>query len=223
MGTYKKIKKTENIIEQHSLVDIAYKRIKKLIIENNINPGEKIRQEKMAIEFGTSKIPVIQALNILSNERLIEKIPRKGFYVRKFSNRELNEIFELRIAIELLSISKILQNITDEIKKTLLDFKEKFNLFYNKKETKKYYDLDIKFHYFLIASSKNDLIVTINNNYNLLLLGYIKGFVLDLETSYRHHITLIDEMLNGNVNKAEKILKVHTNAVVNRIKDKVEN
>lgn len=222
METYIETKKTENKIKQHSLVDIAYKKIKKLIIENKLKPNEKIIQEKMAAEFGISKIPLIQALNILSNEHLIEKIPRKGFYVRKFSKKELNEIFELRIAIELLSISNIIENLTDEIKESLIDFKKKFKLSYEKKDTRKYYNIDVKFHNFLLASSRNELIVKINNNYNLLLLGYIKGFVLDLDTSHQHHMTLIDEILNKNLKKAEVMLKQHINAVIDKFRNNSE-
>ena len=222
METHIETKKTENKIKLHSLVDIAYKKIKKLIIENKLKPNEKIIQEKMAAEFGISKIPLIQALNILSNEHLIEKIPRKGFYVRKFSKKELNEIFELRIAIELLSISNIIENLTDEIKESLIDFKKKFKLSYEKKDTRKYYNIDIKFHNFLLASSGNKLIVKINNNYNLLLLGYIKGFVLDLDTSHQHHMTLIDEILNKNLKKAEVMLKQHINAVIDKFRNNSE-
>ena len=222
METYIETKKTENKIKLHSLVDIAYKKIKKLIIENKLKPNEKIIQEKMAAEFGISKIPLIQALNILSNEHLVEKIPRKGFYVRKFSKKELNEIFELRIAIELLSISNIIENLTDEIKESLIDFKKKFKLSYEKKDTRKYYNIDVKFHNFLLASSRNELIVKINNNYNLLLLGYIKGFVLDLDTSHQHHMTLIDEILNKNLKKAEVMLKQHINAVIDKFRNNSE-
>jgi len=222
MEGYIKTKKTENKIEQQSLVDIAYNKIKKFIIENKLKPGEKIIQEKMAEEFGISKIPLIQALNILSNEHLVEKIPRKGFYVRKFLKKELNEIFELRIAIEVLSISNIIENLTDEIKESLIDFKKKFKLFYKTKDTKKYYDIDVKFHSYLLASSRNELIVKINNNYNLLLLGYIKGSVLDLDVSYKHHIALIDGILDKNFRKAEIILKQHINAVVDKFKNDPE-
>jgi len=222
MEGYIKTKRIENKIEQQSLVDIAYNRIKKFIIENKLKPGEKIIQEKMAEEFGISKIPLIQALNILSNEHLVEKIPRKGFYVRKFLKKELNEIFELRIAIEVLSISNIIENLTDEIKESLIDFKKKFKLFYEIKDTKKYYDVDVKFHNYLLASSGNELIVKINNNYNLLLLGYIKGFVLDLDISYKHHTALIDGILDKNLGKAEIILKQHINAVVDKFKNDSE-
>jgi len=215
-------KRIENKIEQQSLVDIAYRRIKKLIIENDLKSGEKIRQEKMATEFGISKIPLIQALNILSSEHLIEKITRKGFYVRKFSKKELNEIFELRIAIELLSISNIIKNLTDEIEESLIDYKKKFKLYYEKKDTKKYYNLDVRFHHFLLASSGNDLILKIDNNFNLLLLGYVKGFVLDFEISYKQHMTLIDEILSKNYKKAEIMLKKHINSVVDKFNNNSE-
>ncbi len=53
--------------------------IKLSIINNILKPGDKIAQEKMAKQFGISKIPSIEALTLLSNEQLLEKVSRKVF------------------------------------------------------------------------------------------------------------------------------------------------
>ena len=203
-------------IEHNSLSEKAYHTVKSFIIDNSLRPGEKIIQGRMADQLGISKIPLIQALTSLYNEGLLEKLPRKGFYVRKFSKTEINEIFDIRSALEMLSVSFLTKKITPEIKKNLENFLKDFEQAYNKNNSKKYYNVDVSFHQYLIESSKNELLKTIIENFNILLICYTKGFVLELDESYSQHKDLIQAIINGDVSKAEMSIKKH----IGSIKDK---
>jgi DNA-binding GntR family transcriptional regulator len=203
-------------IEHNSLSEKAYKTIKYFIIENSLKPGEKIIQEKMAEQLGISKIPLIQALTLLSNEGLLEKLPRKGFYVRKFSKAEINNIFDIRSALEVLSVSIMTENLTPEIKKILKDFLKDFESSYEKKSGKKYYDLDVKFHSFLIKSSNNELLENIFENFNILLICYTRGFVLAIHDSFKQHKNLINAILKQDKITAEAAIREH----ITKVKEK---
>ena len=199
----------QNKITNNSLGEIAYKEMKSLIINNKIKPGQKIIQEKMATLLGISRIPVIEALTVLEHERLVEKIPRKGFYVRTFSKTELSNIMEVRMFFEMIGASHLAKDLTEEKKEKLLNFLKDFEYYRKNNLKNKYRKLDIEFHYFLIYSTGNDTIININENLNILLIGYIKGWLLDLNISFKQHKELIDAIINGNVEKAESFAKNH--------------
>ncbi len=58
-----------------------------MILERKLEPGAKIYQDKLAHQLGISRTPLVNALKKLEQERLITNIPRRGFYVRRFSLR----------------------------------------------------------------------------------------------------------------------------------------
>ncbi len=63
-------------------------------------PGAALRQDVLAAEFGTSKIPVREALVRLQSEGLVNIFPNRGFKVRPLVTSELEEIFCLRLMME---------------------------------------------------------------------------------------------------------------------------
>jgi len=210
----------ENIskIKQVTLSELAYKKIKTLILENTLKPGDKILQEGMAEEFGISKIPLIQALSLLNNEGLLEKLPRKGFFVKKFSEDEINNIFEIRSIFEMIGVSKLTKTLDVENKNILNNFLKDFEYYYEKKMKKEYYDTDVKFHYFFIESSKNDLLISITEKFNILLTGFTKGFILDWDISISQHRELINTMIIGNTLEAEILIREHLDSIKNKYK-----
>ena len=197
-------------INQKSQSNQAYNKIKLLILENKLKPGEKIIQQKIAQELGISVIPIIQALSVLQNERLIEYYPRKGFFVRKISNKEFYDLIEMRGYLESLAVEKISENLNELIKEQLLNFKVNFEHYFKKNDNKKYFELDKKFHYYLIEASGNSYLIDINNAFNILLLCYTKGFRTKIEVSVEHHRKIIDAILNREPEKAMNLIKEHT-------------
>ncbi len=200
-------------IRYPNLCGIAYKKIKSMILDNTLKTGEKILQEKMAKRLGISKIPLIQALTILENERLIRSYPRKGFYVRKISKNELKDILDIRAILEVLSVSNLAKSADGKDKKKLLKFLNDFESAYKIRDTRKYHELDRKFHYFLFESSNNDLLININDTFNILLLTYLKGFFIDIDNSHKQHKDIINAVINNDPPKAVSAVEQHMNQV----------
>jgi DNA-binding GntR family transcriptional regulator len=70
------------------------------ILAGTYPPGSALRQDTLASEFGTSKIPVREALVQLQSEGLVDIFPNRGFQVRPLTTAELDEVFSLRMQIE---------------------------------------------------------------------------------------------------------------------------
>jgi DNA-binding GntR family transcriptional regulator len=75
-------------------------RIREKILSGRYPPGSALRQDSIAAEFGTSKIPVREALVQLRSEGLVDIYVHRGFQVRALSAAEAREVFRLRLAIE---------------------------------------------------------------------------------------------------------------------------
>ena len=86
--------------EHENLDQKAYQILKSMIIERQLLPGDKIPQEKLAEDLGISRTPLINALKFLEHEKLVQSIPRRGFFVRLFDKTEMISIFELREVLE---------------------------------------------------------------------------------------------------------------------------
>ena len=99
--------------EHENLDHKAYLILKNMIISRKLLPGDKIPQEKLARDLGISRTPLVSALKYLEKEKLVEAIPRRGFYVRLFTKEEMISIFELREVLEGLAARRAARNISD--------------------------------------------------------------------------------------------------------------
>jgi len=194
-------------INKKSLTDQVYTMIKEQILNREVELGEQLNTRKIAEENGISLMPVRDALRRLANEELVENKPRVGFFVKNFSETEINNILEVRKMHELYC----LDNYFDQIdKEKVVELKEKFE-----NGNQKYFSsYDTNLHKEIVFSSKNDYLIDsylkMINHYTMLFsyLNYKRS-----ETSRREHIDLIDCILNGEKEKSLKILYRHLDRV----------
>lgn len=81
-------------------------RMRDRILAGTYAPGAALRQDVLASEFGTSKIPVREALVQLKSEGLVDIFPNRGFQVRPLCAAELDEVFDLRLRIEPAAVAQ---------------------------------------------------------------------------------------------------------------------
>src|SRR5690348_9080134 len=88
--------------------------LREAILSGEIAPGERIRQEDIAERFGTSRLPVREALRILEAEGLTEHHPNKGARVPKLDRHELDVIYQMRERLEPLALAESLPHLTGD-------------------------------------------------------------------------------------------------------------
>jgi DNA-binding GntR family transcriptional regulator len=81
-------------------------RFRDRILAGTYAPGSALRQDILASEFGTSKIPVREALLQLQSEGLVDIYPNRGFQVRPLAGAELDEVFRLRLQVEPAAVAR---------------------------------------------------------------------------------------------------------------------
>ncbi len=69
------------------------------IIAGEYKPGDRIREETLAVTYGVSRGPVREALRILERDSVVRLLANKGAHVTKLSIKEVNDIFEIRMVL----------------------------------------------------------------------------------------------------------------------------
>lgn len=81
-------------------VELVLEELRSRILSGSIAPGSPLRQEALAEELGVSRIPVREAIRLLSSEGLVDVQPHKGAFVSMLSKDEVQEFFDLRQRLE---------------------------------------------------------------------------------------------------------------------------
>jgi DNA-binding GntR family transcriptional regulator len=94
--------------------DLVLSSMREAILTAALPPGTRLRQEKLAELFGTSRIPVREALRALEYEGLVSSVPRRGFTVTELDADDIEEVYDLRILLESHAVRLAVPLITDE-------------------------------------------------------------------------------------------------------------
>jgi len=196
------------MIERTDLSFPVYEKLKSMILQNELKPGEKLLQEKLAQQLGVSRTPLLKAMQMLEFDFLVESIPRRGLYVKKLSVKELHDIYDVREGIECVAIRLTTQCITSERFNELQKIWSQFN---SKKgiDLNEYTRADEKFHSLLLEYSENNIL---KKTYNLSLIQariLQTGLMRAPEETLSEHLAMIQAIKEGDYEKAEMEMKNH--------------
>ena len=91
----------------------VYNQIKRLILCNEIMPGQKLHHQELSERLGVSRTPVREALTRLVQEGYVSFLPNRGFTCKEIRMQEAEELYELREALEAFAVGKAIENLTD--------------------------------------------------------------------------------------------------------------
>jgi len=94
-------------IKHLDLTEQTYRFLKDRILKREIQPGGKISVEEVARGLGVSRTPVVNALKMLEIDGLVEIMPRRGTFVTHLTARDVAELFEIRLIIELHAAEQV--------------------------------------------------------------------------------------------------------------------
>ncbi len=116
------------------------------ILSGQIPSGENLIELKLSSEMGVSRTPVREAIRMLEQKGLVQIIPNKGAVVLGISEKDLKDIYTIRMYIEGLASRWAAENISEEQAQELTEIVD-LQEFYNVKQANgKINDLDSRFH-----------------------------------------------------------------------------
>ena len=116
------------------------------ILNEEYEHGQKLNELTLANELKISRTPIREALKQLELEGLVESIPNKGVYVKGFSPRDIDDMFEIRLALEGLAIQLAIDRMDEVHLAKIRDVFELMEFYTLKKEQDKINDLNILYH-----------------------------------------------------------------------------
>jgi len=148
----------DNKVQAQSLVDVVAERLEAAIISGQLEPGSRLSEQALATSLGVSRGPLREAIRRLEGRKLLERTPNIGVRVAALSLRDLNDILEVREALEGMACGLAALNMSDaEIAalRKLLDGHEKQR---SVQENKGYYQesKDFDFHFRIVTGSGNE-------------------------------------------------------------------
>lgn len=94
--------------------ELVLESVRQAILAGVLEPGARLRQEELADLFGTSRIPVREALRALEYEGLVSSEPHRGFTVTALDADDVEEVYDLRIILEGHAVRLAVPLLTDE-------------------------------------------------------------------------------------------------------------
>jgi len=205
------------LIEHENLDDKIYARLKGLIADGTLSAGERILQEKLAQDMGVSRTPLVNALKRLAQERLVEWVSRRGIYVKRFSMREMAQLFEVREGLEPIAARLAANRIAPgEVK----DFKRMFDGFSktpSAAEVRRYIKCDQQFHWRLVELTANPHLAAAMESVNMMISAYQVGVPRSLAESLPEHQAILEALGRRDPDASEAAMRVHIRRSVERL------
>jgi len=129
-----------------------------------LKPGEWLKENDLADELLVSRTPVREAIRKLEQEGYVVTVPRRGAYVASVSIRDINEIFEIRAALEALACELAAERITDEEQERLERLLVGIGRAIEEHDMERIVRTDIEFHELLYQAARNERLLIIIGN-----------------------------------------------------------
>ncbi len=209
-------------IEHQDLSSVVYKRLKEMILANEFEPGEQLKQEQIAEMFGISRMPLHNAFQMLENEMLVEKRPRRGFFVTVVDTRRLIDAFEVREALEGVAARRVASVITGA---EIAHLRSLFQPFLGEKQIdiNAYSKADQEFHDSVIKICGNRILERLEVVSNITLQTYRGGLIRRPEETLPEHLDIIDTFEKGDAKEAENLIRKHSHKTCKLLRKMLES
>ena len=195
------------------LRDVVFNTLRQAILKGELKPGERLMEIQLANKLGVSRTPVREAIRKLELEGLVLMIPRKGAEVAEITRQDMEDVLEVRTALEELAVKDACDHITDaqlsELKKASNEFKKAL---LEGKDLVTCADADMHFHDVILSATNNRRLIQMLNNLSEQMYRYRVEY-LKKEEAYpqliAEHEELIDNISKRNKEEATRIMCEH--------------
>jgi DNA-binding GntR family transcriptional regulator len=212
----KKREVSQNISEgQKNLTQIAYGKIKEMMLNYDIVPGQRLIFDDFAKRLGMSRTPVNSALTILANEGFLDFVPNQGYRVHEISQEEATYLYQIREILELGIITQAIKKFTPDKLKLLENQKALYEKAVVEHISRGRFILDQEFHACCIELAENPYLTnSFRDIYQRIFLRHrIEGLRADRA---RQVVTEHDEIFNSiriqDVKRTKQLIKRHIRA-----------
>jgi 4-diphosphocytidyl-2-C-methyl-D-erythritol kinase len=194
------------------LRETVFQTLRKAILTGKLEPGERLTEIRLGKILGTSRTPIREAIRKLELEGLVTIVPGSGARVARITERQLQDVLEVRRALDMLCARLASNRITPEEKRELRKANEDFRDSVRKGNFLDIAEADVRFHDVIIRASKNQTMMTVLDRLADNIYRYRFEFIKDdqrYEKLISEHEDLYQAIVNGDGERAAEAAALH--------------
>lgn len=194
------------------LREVVYETLREAIRNGSLTPGERLMEIQLAEELGVSRTPVREAIRKLELERFVVMLPRRGTYVANLSLKDINEVFEIRAALDGLAAGLAAERITEEELEQMERLLVEIADYIEQHNNQKIVEADEAFHDILYRASRNERLVGIICNLREQFTRFRSvsiNYPGRLQNTLEEHRQLVEAIAQRNPEAAQQKAREH--------------
>jgi DNA-binding GntR family transcriptional regulator len=211
-----KEKFSKNSVTSYSVTDQITALIKKIILNGELSPGDRLNEVQLSEALEISRSPVREAIQRLVKEGLVVLVPRKGAFIRKLTAKEVEDLFETRVTLETKAASLAAQRASESQLNKFSSLLDRTELALKNEESNKYalgfYSLDFDFHFKIAGLAQNAILEAMIQELNakLRLVRHRSGAEISRAwEAFEEHKKVFECIKRGDSGSAVKAMEKH--------------
>ena len=161
------------------LRDVVFNTLREAILKGELQPGERLMELQLASKLGVSRTPIREAIRMLEQEGLAVTMPRKGAEVARMTLKDMEDVLEVREALDELAARIACAKINDEQLENLKSIRDEFKKSLDSGDVKKIAEEDVRFHDAIYEATDNAKLIALTNNIREQMYRYRVEYLKD--------------------------------------------
>ncbi|MCR5396219.1 MAG: GntR family transcriptional regulator [Lachnospiraceae bacterium] len=204
------------------LRDVVFNTLRDSILKGELEPGERLMEIHLANKLGVSRTPIREAIRMLEQEGLAVTIPRKGAQVAKMTEKDLQDVLEIRDALDELAVLNACKNMTEDYISQLRSSMVAFKNAADRGNVRDIVEADEQFHNVIYKAADNPKLMVIIQNLKEQMYRYRYEYVKD-NANYaqilQEHAEIIAGLEKGDGEYVKEIMHAHLENQVEAVRD----
>jgi len=201
-----------HLIQRRSLHDAVTERIRDMIVEGDLNPGERLSEKELCKQFGISRTPLREALKVLASEDLVELPPNRGAHVSQITAADVAERFEVLSSLEQLAGELAAERASKKDIEQIAKVHERMVRHYKKSERHEYFVLNQRIHNGIIELSGNSVLATTHASL-MSKVRRVRYLALQSQDRWdeavREHEEILAALIERNSKRLGEVIRLH--------------
>jgi len=177
--------------------------LRELIISGKLRSGERIVETRIAHQLGIGQPTVREALESLQDEGLVVRHPNRGCTVVELTEKEVRQIFRLRIEWEALAVDLAMEHWTADKSNELARVLNDLEAAAQTRDAQRYYRVDLEFHRTIWRFADNPFLLKALSQITIPLFAFVMVKVaaheeFDLVANARGHRRIVEAISSGD-------------------------
>ena len=210
---------------KRGLTEVVVESLRGRIINWEYPPGHRLTEYQLCKDYSVSRTPVREALHRLETGGFIERLPRRGYVVKQLDLKGVEELYELRLALEQLVVERLCER--GEAKSTLNELNDTWRgiLMNPPASIEEMPGHDRQFHESLAGAIDNEILLnelkSINDRLSIFrALDFEIG--QRVESTCREHLAILDRIANRDIKGARKAMRNNIEAGCNNVEEVIK-